>query len=172
MGITKEQLLNSIRQVKSYTDKKTMTGAVVPVSYSEEEQIIGKWINGKPLYQKTIEYTLNNTSTTQTINYDIENLERIHNFSTSIFDDSNNNIPMGYRETNGTVWFSSYASNNHFGIVRAQATHWAWCSGIAVIQYTKTTDAENSFAPDMLLDELNLNTEATEDEVNDVIGGI
>jgi len=33
-------------------------------SYSLEEQIVGKWINGKTLYQKVVSYNWNQTSTT------------------------------------------------------------------------------------------------------------
>ena len=40
------------------------------------------------------------------------------------------------------------------------------------IQYTKTTDAENSFTLDMLSSISTLNTIASDEEVNEVIGGI
>lgn len=43
------------------TDKSSMVNAINEVNnkfnYSTEEQVIGKWIDGKPLYRKTITFT-------------------------------------------------------------------------------------------------------------------
>lgn len=35
--------------------------------YSTEEQVVGKWIDGKPLYQKTLEFTTPSTATDTTV---------------------------------------------------------------------------------------------------------
>ena len=63
MGVSKKQLLSAVRQIKDYTDKKMTTGAVVPVSYSTEEQVIGEWIDGKPLYEKVVDLGIDTTIT-------------------------------------------------------------------------------------------------------------
>lgn len=46
-----------------------------PVIYSEDEREVGVWVDGKPLYQKTIVYT-DNISTEQSIQHGILNLDK------------------------------------------------------------------------------------------------
>ena len=48
---------------------------IQPIIYSEEEREVGVWVDGKPLYQKTIVYT-DNISTEQSIQHGILNLDK------------------------------------------------------------------------------------------------
>lgn len=105
--------------------------------YSEEERMIGRWTDGKPLYQKTIKnigVTLQqNTWTNTGIPFTgIDNWEVIFNKSnTSNYD---NQYPMLYRFYNGN--FQAFCQ---YTMPLDELT----------IQYTKTTDQPNSgFLPE------------------------
>ena len=139
--------------------------------YSEEEKIIGKWIDGRPLYQKTVDCGLLPNNTQKQVTCEIENLKQIvslsgianhinkkeykhlpyvHNYTTY-------NILTEYRENyiliNTTYDFSNY-------------------NGYVTIRYTKTTDKENSFTPDMLSSIVisgNKQEDLTEEELNNLI---
>lgn len=139
--------------------------------YSKEEKIIGKWIDGRPLYQKTVDCGLLPNNTQKQVTCEIENLKQIvslsgianhinkkeykhlpyvHNYTTY-------NILTEYRENyiliNTTYDFSNY-------------------NGYVTIRYTKTTDKENSFTPDMLSTIImsgNKQEDLTEEELNNLI---
>ncbi len=46
------------------------------VNYSTDEQVIGKWIDGKPLYEKTIDFGGMPNNTTKTVAHNISNVSR------------------------------------------------------------------------------------------------
>ena len=138
--------------------------------YSEEEIIIGKWINGKPLYRKYFNFTTGSKSGNQYI-MDIPNysdIERITNIYGTYFHINSSGLKI-------------YSSIN----MRDQIQTWIEKGKIAVctlslyynsdvhmfIEYTKTTDAENSFTIDML-DTIILNNneeEITEEQITEAI---
>ena len=139
--------------------------------YSEEEKVIGRWIDGRPLYQKTVDCGLLPNNTQKQVTCEIENLKQIvslsgianhinrkeykhlpyvHNYTTY-------NILTEYRENyiliNTTYDFSNY-------------------NGHVTIRYTKTTDKENSFTPDMLSSIVisgNKQEDLTKEELNNLI---
>ena len=59
----------------------TWTPQGVPaVHYSTEEQVIGTWIDGNTLYQKTIDCGALPNNTTKTVDYDISNVQKFVGF--------------------------------------------------------------------------------------------
>ena len=48
-----------------------------PVNYSTDEQLIGTWINGKPLYQKTVDCGTGPQNTYKRVAHNISNIEFI-----------------------------------------------------------------------------------------------
>ena len=53
--------------------------------YSTEEQIVGKWIDGKPLYQKTFTGTTSTTTSSDSVAGTITNLDTLVNSNGTIF---------------------------------------------------------------------------------------
>lgn len=117
-------------------------------NYSTEEQIIGTWIDGKPLYQKTfqINLTKNNTMNKMIVLYglDLDNVNEIANYS-------------GYVKSSGNVYWalSNYRPGTNGGEIYSidisvdavnkslrveTATDRSMWSVTITIQYTKTTD--------------------------------
>ena len=113
--------------------------------YSTDERIIGSWINGKPIYQKT--YFISNTVTLTTswiqiiqISEDVEFL-----LDSIIYDPYYNNNMYLIRYKEG--YLEGFAPINTLGINE---------NSYITIRYTKMTDEENSFTPDMIIDHENI----------------
>ena len=106
-------------------------------NYSTEEQIIGTWINGKPLYEKVINGTMTGSPSDWTNFYDCSNLNIDNMISIKGFFNYNNerNIYIDSRYTSfsyvyNTKFIQYY--NTGLGQYNFETT--------LIIQYTKTTD--------------------------------
>lgn len=122
-------------------------GGGATIKYSTEEQVIGTWIDGKPLYQKSYAFTNTQSSFSDYVTlYNIPNIDNvIKNSFTALRDlgnnaklhytgegvvhpEQDNNYWIGVREYNGNI---QYYINNY----GTQITDM-----IITTQYTKTTD--------------------------------
>lgn len=107
--------------------------------YSTDERVIGKWIDGKPLYQKTIDCGSGPNATRKSVAHGISNLDRIISFDGILTWDGtrqSNPVPMLHLtepqnginawadETNVTLDSSSNRSSAYIYVT---------------LQYTKTT---------------------------------
>lgn len=99
--------------------------------YSTSEQVVGTWIDGKPIYQQTF------TGASKTIN-NIEQLVSIMSMGTRDGGDVDP-IPMPY--SNGARW-----SLNTSGVLNfSNGTDLNYTSIVTTVQYTKTTDKAVSY---------------------------
>lgn len=115
--------------------------------YSTEEKMIGQWVDGKPLYQKTIVHTL--TSNIENVNYDIpanlSDIETVACVSGIIYEANSTNISIPL--------VSSPSSSNlgiiSIGVISASAIQIrlpkqnlnSGTKLLITVQYTKTTDS-------------------------------
>lgn len=116
------------------------------IKYSTEEQVIGTWIDGKPLYQKTfINVSLPNASST--INHGIANIDNIFIDYTASY--MHQTSYEGYRYP---ITFYAHQSGGYPITVAVNETNFImygsngwdnWNFDITV-KYTKTTDGGNS----------------------------
>ena len=119
-------------------------------NYSTDEKVIGTWINGKPLYQKTVECGKLPNKTTKTIAHNVSNIDLI--VSVSGF---SNKDPSGtYTGTTAfmlpLIYTDGAASANNISVyvnrtnilIRGDTADWSanWVSSYVTIQYTKTSD--------------------------------
>jgi len=129
-------------------------------NYSTEEQIVGRWINGKPIYSKTIYVSESDLGNIEQGRYyyininkgypeNVENLIDVKgfvnvtgNYPRSIF---NLNISNFTSSAIGYIW---QPEDNRITISLGDSQDIT--EATIVMSYTKTTDAENSFRPDML----------------------
>ena len=132
-------LQNAVTTTQSEIDAletKVNSGVV----YSTEERVIGKWIDGKPIYQKTIELGTLSIGPS-TIAHNIDNLEMCIYNAASVERPQYGRVmlPIASADANWLALFVGVNSDNMtFDIGRgigAQLTN-----AIATIQYTKTTD--------------------------------
>lgn len=106
--------------------------------YSTTEQIVGRWINGKPIYQKTIEGTFASSGTGQDINHNIANLEQAVNVMGYLVSGGAGetfNIPVGFY--NGAQYFSAFFTPTKM-CARLHSSYFGTPYKITV-QYTKTS---------------------------------
>ena len=103
--------------------------------YSTSEKVIGKWIDGKPLYQKTVDCGALPNNTTKNVAHNISNISKIVNiFGIGIGD---NCLPLPYNIT-VTGGLQLYANNTN--IVLATNIDLSTTNGYVTLQYTKSTD--------------------------------
>lgn len=127
--------------------------------YSFDEQIVGCWTNGKPLYQKTVEVTIPIVSSDGTFAHidtmlsslNVNNIDHIFiEDSHLIYTDTNgtHSLPLTYI-TNGNFQIKTYIYGNNGNRVIRTISSFSGYSGHKVyvtLRYTKTTDPENSFS--------------------------
>lgn len=105
-------------------------------NYSTTEQIIGKWIDEKPIYRKVITgSTANQTSTVIGNISSVDNMIHIYGFC-NVQDGEHKNIPC----IEGSNYISACMLPN--GNVRIDNTtsNYFRGSAVVIVEYTKTTD--------------------------------
>lgn len=107
--------------------------------YSTEEQIIGTWIDGKPLYQKTIDFGALPNNTTKSVNHNIQNIDYVVNLFGAAYRSSDgivNTLPC----YNHNVYGAELVSNSTSIMVTTFADRSTFSESYVTIQYTKSTD--------------------------------
>ena len=104
------------------------------VNYSTNEQVVGTWINGKPIYRKVV--VIDNPSNGMTI--PIADIDEPINISCKQVYDSNL-VYFCYGSDGGSYSLVCFNSTSKNFVVRMGGAF----SGkmVAILEYTKTTDA-------------------------------
>ena len=125
--------------------------------YSEEEQVIGKWIDGKPLYRKSVPYAVATLPAVASGSVWIANLS---DFSSDIdqviyLEASSHYTYNGSSrfETLPATYVALRVIGDRINVMNANSSgDITNMSGEVHLEYTKTTDTENSFTNDMIQD--------------------
>ena len=116
----------------SGSTSSTVTCIIYPYkessNYSLEEQIIGTWIDGKPLYRKTVQGILTNNEVL------VENVHTLVNEHGSITNGNGSSLPRIYASTS-----YAYAYHSVDKICMSVAS-WGGMPYVLTLEYTKTTD--------------------------------
>lgn len=106
--------------------------------YSTSEQIVGTWIDGKPLYQKTMIGTFNGTIAILYLgDVDVQ-------FITGVVRVSGGSVvPTGMNLNN--VYYAAADYNKTNGEIEVYASGWTLVDCVVTVQYTKTTDKAVSY---------------------------
>lgn len=119
-------------------------GAVI---YDEQERIVGRWSDGRPVYQKTIIYEGESVSTTTSYNHNINNLDKVVNANVIAKRTGSDNIRETYNISDNNEVARFVIKNTTIDIT----FKWDPYNILLItLQYTKTTDELNSFRPDMI----------------------
>ena len=117
----------------------------IPVVYSTDEQVIGKWIDGKPLYQKSINFGALPDSDLKSVAHNIANVDHIW-VHDGIFEKTNGftNFIAGVSPTDVTLqWWTGVTKTEVQVKTGNDRTDYTYV--IVTLRYTKTTDtAPNS----------------------------
>lgn len=115
-----------------------------PNEYSTTEQVVGKWIDGKPLYRKVITGSSTNVDTLFNIDHNISNPEMYRITGDSFIRIGASSFPVNYPSGNTTnldkrIIYSVMNATKIQLYVGSylQSSGYEYCF---VIQYTKTTD--------------------------------
>lgn len=111
--------------------------------YSTTERVVGTWIDGKPVYEKTIAITSPTVTEDGTVAIDV--IDTISNLKKNIsingyLNSATNLIPLPMFANNSGHQFKVIVSNNGEIKVISSSTSFNNFDGYAVIRYTKTTD--------------------------------
>ena len=133
--------------------------ATEPESYSTEEQVIGQWIDGKPLYRKVYTATKEiKGNEVKLADISILNIDTIVDTKAIVlkyngnenFKSANGNLLIFTKDKNTLLCNSEYSYTVN--------------SAKIILEYTKTTDNPKSFSIDMLTT-MDLDSKATAAEV-------
>lgn len=131
----------------SVNDKTVVTitgGGGGSVNYSLTEQVIGTWINSKPLYQKTINFgAMPALGSSKTVNHGISDIDEVVSAMFTVKRSGSiqyRTLPNVARSSTQaqTLW---YMNTTEIGVISgSSADVTSDFSGYVTIQYTKTTD--------------------------------
>ena len=146
--------------------------------YSEEEKVIGRWIDGRPIYRSIIITNLPSTTTNGAesyVDYSFDaNIKLVTNIkATYIKDNASWTSSHNWGNVNVHYYCSLYY-NLLYKFIRIYNSNVDWNNALTyiVIEYTKYTDEENSFTTDMLSTIVmsgNKQEDLTEEELNNLI---
>lgn len=110
------------------------------LTYSAEERRVGTWIDGKPLYQVTINVGTMPNATTSTYYHNIANVDHIHiDLGNSyLLEPTNNNNTSPFTNNWDIQESGVYVSKQVVGVTTT--TDYSDRTGIFTLRYTKTTD--------------------------------
>ena len=130
-GMTATDVQAAVSELKSnLTDLTT---------YSTTEQVVGKWINGKPLYRKTVDTGTLPNNNTKNVAHNISNLDVIVSYIGIAWNSGKTDFRiMPYPSTNDWI-MGLYVSNTNITYT-TQKDFSFLTSSYVTIEYTKTTD--------------------------------
>jgi len=109
--------------------------------YSTEEQVIGKWIDGKLLYRKVIDVNVNNLSTSNDVSFDCTNIEQVIEIKGIMKRfESWEKLPKGTSNSDYLIDIYVYTNENKILIAAGNSVINGISKIYLIIEYTKTTD--------------------------------
>lgn len=106
--------------------------------YSASEKVIGTWIDGKPIYEKTL--AIDNPPTGNTAYaHNIPNMDQVIDYSSFGTNSNNVSIKASPLQNLGEYWFAVY-NIDRTNISSNIGSAWGIIKLIITLQYTKTTD--------------------------------
>lgn len=117
-----------------------------PECYSTEEREVGCWIDGKPLYAKTIDFGSLPNNATKNVAHNISNIEKIvfiDGFGDRTVSNVYDCIPLPFAHRNQTS-YNIQLSATYTDVTIITASDQSNRSAYVTIYYTKTTDTAGS----------------------------
>lgn len=117
--------------------------------YPIDEQVIGTWMDGRPLYRKVYNtFTLREGAKMDDIMLETDNNKNVKNsYGILRLTDGPDFYTAGIGSSDGGFGIITYVQKNTSGLLYINRTHGAYCSIIGleiVVEYTKTSDEPNS----------------------------
>ena len=114
------------------------------LDFSTSEKVVGTWIDGKTLYQKTIDCGALPNATTKDISLDSLAIERVYNFTGVAYNANDVCIPLPYVEVivdnNDSSILVNYQKSLNSVRIKTFIDYSGFSHSYITIQYTKTSD--------------------------------
>ena len=170
---TNTSVLYCIKYEPTYYMQVHQTNYMQLNQYSEEEQVIGKWIDGKPIYRVCMCGTTPSATGVQEFHSapwrNFESLVRLDGYVSGSNADGNIRHSI---QRNDLYQVFPYTTGNLVWYVHPTATNYTSRPYFAVVEYTKTTDEPNSFTDSMLKESYIDLAFCTEEELQNAIQDI
>ena len=121
--------VTTVQEEISNLENKVNSGHV----YSTEEKVVGKWIDGKPIYEKIMTGTFNGEKSTLYLgDVDVESIIGVVNLA------DGSAVAIGMNLNN--VYYAAADYTKSTGNIEVYAKGWTLVGCVVTVQYTKTTD--------------------------------
>ena len=115
------------------------------VEYSTDEKVVGKWIDSKPLYQKTIDCGALPNATQKYISIGVSDIDKVINYwgfaTNGLADKFNISLPAPSSiAVENSIMVTTAIYNGVHSIRIWTGADQSGLSGYITVQYTKTTD--------------------------------
>lgn len=152
---------------------ETVVNTILWDDYSTNEICIGCWTDGKPIYRKVVTGTTSDTANTWVYSQSkIANMDSLVNLCGTLVtaDGAKWALDSVRYNEDFTKAQTSVVNITSGGFVGVLATGSSWLSRpfVVIVEYTKTTDAENSFDVSKL-STVSLQLQATDEDVEEVL---
>lgn len=107
--------------------------------YSTEEQVVGEWIDGKPLYQKTIDCGALPNNSSKFVEHHISNIDKVVSIS-AVGIKSSGTTPIPYINTDNLSYQIQFELVTSTDIKIYTKFDYSDTNAYVTLQYTKTTD--------------------------------
>lgn len=129
----------SFKNVIRIENKKRVSGITKPVNYSTEEHIIGTWIDGSTLYEKTVNVGDMPNNSQNTIIHGISNLDFVVSYEGFAKHKTvaRNGFPLPFVVTGGTANIRISVNGDNIQVF-ANGDYSSY-AGYVTLRYTKTS---------------------------------
>lgn len=137
-----KDFLDAIKPYLNYQFYDMSGQGVEANNFSTDEKVIGTWIDGKPLYQKTVNFTL--PASNVKIDTGISGVDFVGYVSagSTLFNGNDETVPLdtAWYNNNGTTFMFHRNNGGSLQLRFLVIDDWIGSSGKITIRYTKTTD--------------------------------
>lgn len=137
-----KDFLDAIKPYLNYQFYDLSGHGVEANNFSTDEKVIGTWIDGKPLYQKTVDCGALPNNTYKQIEHNISNLDKIVYINGISFknDSSKETKPVSFASTSGSTYNISADAYADYIYITTGSDRTGF-HGYVTLRYTKTTDS-------------------------------
>lgn len=109
-------------------------------NYNTAEKVIGKWIDGKPVYQKTIDFGALPNSTSKSVNHEINNLDLILSIEGIVYQNTSKDGFLCLNDHKTDFAWATRVSASKTTVTIGASVDRSPFSAYITLKYTKTTN--------------------------------
>lgn len=134
-----KDFLDAIKPYLNYQFYDMSGQGVEANNFSTDEKVIGTWIDGKPLYQKTVDCGTLPDKTTKEVLHNIANVDKIVSVD-GFCDNGSTFMPLPYVHDQNVGNQVGIICNTTKVILLSRGANMSGYNGCVILRYTKTTD--------------------------------